>query len=106
LIKLKKWLGFYFYECMALCTMYLTKNYIVHNAAALHRKNHTQKPLYPTAENLIHIELQPIWHSGKLFIERYFGDKKIFSCCKPPSRPKGGEGTNNKAADICSGLVV
>jgi hypothetical protein len=60
--------------------MYLDKNYIAYNAAALHRKNHTQKPLYKIAENLIHIDLQPIWHSGKLFYKQNFGDKKIFSC--------------------------
>jgi hypothetical protein len=94
-----------FYECIALYAMYLNKNYIANNAAALHRKNHTQKPLYPTAENLIHIELQPIWHSGKLFASRYFGDKNLFSCCKPPSRPKGGEGIKKPAA-FCDRLFL
>jgi hypothetical protein len=56
--------------------MYLTKNYIVHNAAALHNKNCTQKPFIIFSGSLAHIDLQPIWHSGKLFIERNFGDKK------------------------------
>jgi hypothetical protein len=44
------------------------------------QKNHTPKPSYKSAENIIHIELQPMWQSGKLFIEQNFGDKKIFSC--------------------------
>jgi hypothetical protein len=47
LIKLKKWLGFYFYECIALFAMYLDKNYIANNAAALHRKNHTREAIVP-----------------------------------------------------------
>ncbi|OJY82402.1 MAG: hypothetical protein BGP13_22285 [Sphingobacteriales bacterium 40-81] len=54
------------------------KNYIAYNAAALHNKNHTPKPSCKSAENLIHIALQPMWQSGKLFSERNFGDKKIF----------------------------
>jgi hypothetical protein len=104
LIKLKKWLGFYFYECIALFAMYLDKNYIANNAAALHRKNHTQKPLYRTAENLIHIDLQPIWHVHKFLSFKNFVHKKIFSCCKPPSRPKGGEGIKKAACIFCKRL--
>jgi len=39
--------------------------------------------LYQTAENLIHIDLQPIWHVHKFLSFKNFVHKKIFFC-KPP----------------------
>jgi hypothetical protein len=75
-----KALGNLLYISINICPNIGTLYCIKFIEVAIHRKNHTQKPLYKIAESLIHIALQSIWHSGKLFIERKFGDKKIFSC--------------------------
>jgi hypothetical protein len=56
------------------------KVHSIQSNAALQNKNHTQKPSLKTSAMLIHKGFQPMRQGGKLFIERNFGDKKIFSC--------------------------
>jgi hypothetical protein len=89
--NLKKWPGFYFFGRMALFAIYLGENYMANNAAAPHGKNRTQKPFPKTGETLIHIGYRPFWQGGKLFEGPKFGDKKIFSCGRPPGRHTAAE---------------
>lgn len=88
--------------CM-LCT--LTKLHSIQSRRPAQQKNQTPQPSLKTSASLAHKGLQPIWHSGKLFIERKFGDKKRFSCVGA-SAAKLQAITNKNRSDCCGFVVL